>query len=270
MEKFSLYRFKAASEDRTSTRLVPPEFNEDEEFEESVVKSPSPCSDPTMLIATLVENAKKLNLSETNEESQDVRRVGTSATSSSSNQNFRRTPASSHSLSATPNSTCTSTMETQQIPCLIPTTKEALTPPMCLSYTVDPRNTATTLQDLQVISASVVSECSSSSSKHQVPSAQRTQPILMERAPVKLDRTRPIYPNFPFSPFTSPGASPYLNRRRKLKESQRVSIERVGDAVQLNQYRLKEPIGQGSYGLVKLAYSEEDDKHYVSYFLLVC
>ncbi|KAL1426522.1 hypothetical protein MTO96_018261 [Rhipicephalus appendiculatus] len=31
---------------------------------------------------------------------------------------------------------------------------------------------------------------------------------------------------------------------------------------QLNQYRLKEEIGQGSFGIVKLAYSEEDDSHY--------
>ncbi|KAI8441762.1 hypothetical protein MSG28_005454 [Choristoneura fumiferana] len=31
---------------------------------------------------------------------------------------------------------------------------------------------------------------------------------------------------------------------------------------QFNQYRLLQPIGQGSYGIVKLAYSEEDDTHY--------
>lgn len=78
---------------------------------------------------------------------------------------------------------------------------------------------------------------------------------------------RPIYPNFPFSPFTSPGTSPFLARRRQFKESQRVSVERIGDDVQLNQYRLKEPIGQGSYGIVKLAYNEEDDQHYVRSFL---
>lgn len=74
---------------------------------------------------------------------------------------------------------------------------------------------------------------------------------------------RPIYPNFPFSPFTSPGSSPFA-RRRQFKESQRVSVERIGDNVQLNQYRLKEPIGRGAYGIVKLAYNEEDDNHYVS------
>lgn len=74
---------------------------------------------------------------------------------------------------------------------------------------------------------------------------------------------RPIYPNFPFSPFTSPGTSPFA-RRRQFKESQRVSVEKIGDNVQLNQYSLKEPIGRGSYGIVKLAYNQEDSQHYVS------
>uniref|UniRef100_A0A0K0G023 calcium/calmodulin-dependent protein kinase n=1 Tax=Strongyloides venezuelensis TaxID=75913 RepID=A0A0K0G023_STRVS len=32
--------------------------------------------------------------------------------------------------------------------------------------------------------------------------------------------------------------------------------------VQLNQYKLIEDIGQGSYGIVKLAYNEKDEKHY--------
>ena len=36
------------------------------------------------------------------------------------------------------------------------------------------------------------------------------------------------------------------------------------DYVQLNQYHLKDEIGKGSYGVVKLAYNEEDDVHYVS------
>jgi len=42
-----------------------------------------------------------------------------------------------------------------------------------------------------------------------------------------------------------------------------VSIEKDGDHIQLNQYRLKEPIGHGSFGIVKLAYNEQDEKHYV-------
>ncbi|XP_050679716.1 calcium/calmodulin-dependent protein kinase kinase 1 isoform X2 [Leptidea sinapis] len=50
--------------------------------------------------------------------------------------------------------------------------------------------------------------------------------------------------------------------RRAPRESRRVSLAQAPGYVQLNQYRLLEPIGQGSYGLVKLAYSEEDDTHY--------
>jgi hypothetical protein len=34
--------------------------------------------------------------------------------------------------------------------------------------------------------------------------------------------------------------------------------------IQLKQYRLKFDIGKGSYGIVKLAYNQEDDKNYVS------
>ncbi|PWA22808.1 hypothetical protein CCH79_00002194, partial [Gambusia affinis] len=34
------------------------------------------------------------------------------------------------------------------------------------------------------------------------------------------------------------------------------------DCIQLNQYKLKSEIGKGSYGVVKLAYNEDDDKHY--------
>ncbi|XP_017144144.1 calcium/calmodulin-dependent protein kinase kinase isoform X2 [Drosophila miranda] len=75
--------------------------------------------------------------------------------------------------------------------------------------------------------------------------------------------TRPIYPNVPYSPYGSPFGSPRSNRRRPpLRESRRISIERSGSFLQLNQYKLMDQIGQGSYGLVKLAYSEEDSTHY--------
>ncbi|XP_013168004.1 PREDICTED: calcium/calmodulin-dependent protein kinase kinase 2 isoform X1 [Papilio xuthus] len=50
--------------------------------------------------------------------------------------------------------------------------------------------------------------------------------------------------------------------RRAPRESRRVSLAQAPGYVQLNQYRLLEPIGQGSYGIVKLAYNEEDDTHY--------
>ncbi|XP_058889159.1 calcium/calmodulin-dependent protein kinase kinase 2-like isoform X5 [Acipenser ruthenus] len=35
-----------------------------------------------------------------------------------------------------------------------------------------------------------------------------------------------------------------------------------GDCVQLNQYKLKDEIGKGSYGVVKLAYNEDDNTYY--------
>ncbi|TMW48494.1 hypothetical protein DOY81_006421 [Sarcophaga bullata] len=75
--------------------------------------------------------------------------------------------------------------------------------------------------------------------------------------------SRPIYPNVPYSPYASPYSSPRTNRRRPpLRESRRISIEKSGSFLQLNQYKLMDQIGQGSYGLVKLAYSEEDSTHY--------
>lgn len=78
-----------------------------------------------------------------------------------------------------------------------------------------------------------------------------------------LDQQRPIYPNVPYSPYGSPYGSPRTGRRRTpLRESRRISIEQSGSFLQLNQYKLMDQIGQGSYGLVKLAYSEEDSTHY--------
>ncbi|KAM8703209.1 hypothetical protein ACLKA7_007916 [Drosophila subpalustris] len=75
--------------------------------------------------------------------------------------------------------------------------------------------------------------------------------------------SRPIYPNVPYSPYGSPFGSPRSVRRRPpLRESRRISIEKSGSFLQLNQYKLMDQIGQGSYGLVKLAYSEEDSTHY--------
>jgi len=73
--------------------------------------------------------------------------------------------------------------------------------------------------------------------------------------------SRPIYPNLPYSPYSSPCSSPRV-KRKPLKETRTVSTEHNGDYVQLNQYKLQGVVGQGSYGIVKLAYNEEDDTHY--------
>lgn len=73
---------------------------------------------------------------------------------------------------------------------------------------------------------------------------------------------RPIIPSLPYSPYGSPTASPRL-RRQPTMETHRVSVsEGTGSYTQLNQYTLQDEIGKGSYGIVKLAYNEEDDVHY--------
>lgn len=54
---------------------------------------------------------------------------------------------------------------------------------------------------------------------------------------------RPIYPYCPYSPYGSPQGSP-RNKRRPLRESRRVSIDNKQGALQLNQYKLLDNIGQ--------------------------
>nr|KAF6403133.1 calcium/calmodulin dependent protein kinase kinase 2 [Molossus molossus] len=63
------------------------------------------------------------------------------------------------------------------------------------------------------------------------------------------------------SPAGSPQSSPRLPRRPTV-ESHHVSITGLQDCVQLNQYTLKDEIGKGSYGVVKLAYNENDNTYY--------
>jgi len=84
---------------------------------------------------------------------------------------------------------------------------------------------------------------------------------LEDREKEGLDSSKPIYPNLPYSPYTSPCSSPRI-KRKPLVETRTVSTEHNGDYVQLNQYKLQGVVGQGSYGIVKLAYNEEDDKNY--------
>uniref|UniRef100_A0A8C1SKE4 calcium/calmodulin-dependent protein kinase n=1 Tax=Cyprinus carpio TaxID=7962 RepID=A0A8C1SKE4_CYPCA len=57
------------------------------------------------------------------------------------------------------------------------------------------------------------------------------------------------------------GINPRIARRPTI-ESKQVSISDGDDCVQLNQYKLKNEIGKGSYGVVKLAYNEDDDQYY--------
>lgn len=59
------------------------------------------------------------------------------------------------------------------------------------------------------------------------------------------DQNRAIYPNVPYSPYSSPYGSPRTGRRRApLRESRRISIEQTGSFLQLNQYKLMDQIGQ--------------------------
>uniref|UniRef100_A0AAQ5ZJ00 calcium/calmodulin-dependent protein kinase n=1 Tax=Amphiprion ocellaris TaxID=80972 RepID=A0AAQ5ZJ00_AMPOC len=51
-------------------------------------------------------------------------------------------------------------------------------------------------------------------------------------------------------------------QERSQSASHSVSITDLQDCVQLNQYKLKDEIGKGSYGVVKLAYNEDDNTYY--------
>ena len=51
------------------------------------------------------------------------------------------------------------------------------------------------------------------------------------------------------------------------KNSNRLSlIEDTDGYIQLNQYKLKDEIGKGSYGIVKLAHNRQDNRNYVIFF----
>ncbi len=62
------------------------------------------------------------------------------------------------------------------------------------------------------------------------------------------DTKRPIYPNLPYSPYSSPVSSPRV-RRKPLRETTRVNstVQSDGEYVQLNQYKLEQAIGQVSF-----------------------
>ena len=97
---------------------------------------------------------------------------------------------------------------------------------------------------------------------------------------------RPIYPNLPYSPYSSPNSSPRWDtwlsdqshsgsshynsspnsrvRRKPLKVTKQASTEHRDNYMQLNQYKLMGQVGQGSYSIVKLAYNVAEDTNYVS------
>lgn len=69
---------------------------------------------------------------------------------------------------------------------------------------------------------------------------------------ISLHFKRPIFPNLPYSPMSSPSN---VRRRCPLKQSRHVSIEKTGQYIQLNQYLLKEPIGQVKHCITILTIS---------------
>lgn len=85
------------------------------------------------------------------------------------------------------------------------------------------------------------------------PNGYRTTPHRLNLSDRKLSlQERSSYQN---------GVTPRIARRPTI-ESKRVSISDGDDCVQLNQYKLKSEIGKGSYGVVRLAYNEDDDQYY--------
>ncbi|XP_043661554.1 uncharacterized protein LOC122625528 [Drosophila teissieri] len=63
--------------------------------------------------------------------------------------------------------------------------------------------------------------------------------------PQIVNESRPIYPNVPYSPYSTPFSSPRSSRRKPaFRESRRISMDKSGSFLQLNQYRLMEQIGQ--------------------------
>ncbi|XP_071849759.1 calcium/calmodulin-dependent protein kinase kinase 1-like isoform X2 [Apostichopus japonicus] len=96
---------------------------------------------------------------------------------------------------------------------------------------------------------------------------QSSQLSVPGNRPVPLQRR--IYPSFPYSPYGSPHSSPKASPcasprmpRPPTIESNKIDISNKQEYVQLNQYQLRNEIGKGSYGVVKLAYNEEDNTHY--------
>ena len=66
-----------------------------------------------------------------------------------------------------------------------------------------------------------------------------------ETSATSTEPRRPIYPNLPYSPYSSPVSSPRV-RRKPLRETTRVNstVQSDGEYVQLNQYKLEQAIGQ--------------------------
>lgn len=77
------------------------------------------------------------------------------------------------------------------------------------------------------------------------PTDETSQPMMPKLTSVDNNsscQARPIFPNLTYSPYGSPRIS-----RKPARESRRVSIDKNGSFLQLNQYKLMDQIGVVSY-----------------------
>ncbi|XP_016310464.1 calcium/calmodulin-dependent protein kinase kinase 1-like isoform X2 [Sinocyclocheilus anshuiensis] len=129
--------------------------------------------------------------------------------------------------------------------------------PGCMGVGPDPDSSQTTEMTDKMSAVSLKSDTSSSVVKNGtgVKKAPPKRPHLSGRKMSLQERGTYVS--------SGSGADRYSRiARQPTIESKRVSISDSQDCTQLNQYKLKSEIGKGSYGVVKLAYNEDDDKYY--------
>ncbi|XP_030078471.1 calcium/calmodulin-dependent protein kinase kinase 1 [Microcaecilia unicolor] len=118
------------------------------------------------------------------------------------------------------------------------------------------------------VSVPVPSQVPSSVNEMDCPPRSAVRPVLsnrklslQERPSANYVRSASTVGSGPYATGPSTHISPRIVRRPTI-ESNRVSISDSEDCVQLNQYKLQSEIGKGSYGVVKLAYNQSDEKYY--------
>ncbi|XP_055052068.2 calcium/calmodulin-dependent protein kinase kinase 1b [Misgurnus anguillicaudatus] len=108
-------------------------------------------------------------------------------------------------------------------------------------------------QDYHAELADMVAAMNVAANRQTPPNGYRTTPHRLSLS----DRKLSLQERSSYQSSTNPRTA-----RRPTIECKRVSISDGDDCVQLNQYKLKNQIGKGSYGVVKLAYNEDDDQYY--------
>lgn len=90
-----------------------------------------------------------------------------------------------------------------------------------------------------------IDACDAASRSHDDAKLKQHQKLLVQSKSLAIDN-RPIYPNCPYSPYGSPTNSPRNKKKQPFRESRRISMEKTGMYIQLNQYKLMDSIGQVS------------------------